>query len=119
VLFAGNGFDDLKIEADTNFDCVGTCDLKKSIVKPGSLSHTNSGLGERQTRKDDCIKALNGSYRVGLANAEFSRMKLLQAANREKEQSATITPWICEDSILYEVRLPQKVQVGFCRPRGE
>lgn len=84
MLFTRNICDDLKIEANANFDCASTRRFKKSIVKPRSLADANSGLGEGQTREDDGIELLNNSFRIRLANSESSRVKLPLAGNREK-----------------------------------
>jgi hypothetical protein len=61
MFFARDIRDNLKIEADTNFDCVSMRRLKKSIVKPSSLSHANPCLGERQTGEDDSVEVLQTS----------------------------------------------------------
>ena len=61
MFFAGDIREDLKIEADPNFDCVSVSRLKKAIVEPGSLSHTNPCPGEGQTRKDDGVEVLHAS----------------------------------------------------------
>src|SRR6516165_5111048 len=58
MFFAGDVQDDLKIEADTDFDCFSRGFLEKSIVKPSSLSHANTGLGERQTWENNSVEAL-------------------------------------------------------------
>jgi hypothetical protein len=84
MLFARNIRDQLKIEADADFDCARTGRFKKSIIKSGSLPHANSGSGECQTREDYGIEVVNNAFWIRLANSESSRVELLQPGNCEK-----------------------------------
>ena len=99
--FAGNIPDDLKIEANANFDRVGAHCFKKSIVKSRAPSNPSPALGKSQTGQYDGVKVLNRAFRIRLANSESSRVKLLEAGNREKKQSFAVTAWIGDQSILH------------------